>query len=189
MMISTALASSCVFAWLLVAGAASAEIYAWRTEDGVYAYTDDPDQVPPRYAAEAKVIDSTGLNGYERYTRTDPAALQRYSDRLEKRLRYLRTVNEAPAQAAAAAPRSSGVRSVSIATGNAQAPTIDIDASGGGAPIVVEPLHLLDSGAAVTRPATLVKQGGRTIAVLKGRQRETSLDDDIVGARELESGY
>jgi hypothetical protein len=34
-----------------------------------------------------------------------------------------------------------------------------------------------------------VKQGGRTIAVLKGRQRETSLDDDVVGARELESGY
>jgi hypothetical protein len=188
MLISTALASSCVFAWLLVAGAASAEIYAWRTEDGVYAYTDDPDHVPPRYAAEAKVMDSTSLNGYERYTRTDPAASQRYTDRLEKRLRYLRAANEAPAPVVAT-PRSSGVRSVSIATGNAQAPTVDIDASGGGAPIVVEPLHMLDPGAAITRPTTLVKQGGRTIAVLKGRQRETSLDDDIVGARELESGY
>ena len=81
------------------------------------------------------------------------------------------------------------MRSISIATGNEQAPTVDIDASGGGAPIVVEPLHMLDPGAAVTRPATLVKQGGRIIAVLKGRQRETSLDDDIVDTRELESGY
>ena len=187
-LISTAMASSCVLAWLLVAGAASAEIYAWRTEDGVFAYTDDPDQVPPRYAAEARVIGSTGLDGYERYTRTDPGASQRYGDRLAKRLRYLRAANEAPA-AAGVTPPSAGVRSVSIATGSAQAPTVDIDASGVGAPIVVEQLHTLDPGAAVTRPTTLVKQGGHTIAVLKGRQRETSLDDDIVGADELESDY
>jgi hypothetical protein len=186
MRISTALAPLCVFAWLLVAGAASGEIYAWRTEDGVYAYTDDADQVPARYAAEARGIGAAGLAGYERYTRTDAAASQRYADRLAKRLHYLRAANEAPAPVAAP-PRSYGVRSVAIATGNAQAPTIDIDASGGGAPIVVEPVHLLDHGAAVTRPTTLVKQGGRTIAVLKGRQRETSLDDDIYGAHEIES--
>jgi hypothetical protein len=188
MLISTVLASSCAFVWLLLAGAASAEIYAWRTEDGVYAYTDDPDQVPPRYAAQAKVVGSTGLDGYERYTRTDPGASRRYTDRLEKRLRYLRAANEAPVTTAAT-PSSVGVRSVSIATGNAQAPMVDIDASGAGAPIVVEQLHTLDHGAAITRPTTLVKQGGRTIAVLKGRQRETSLDDDVVGARELESDY
>ena len=89
-----------------------------------------------------------------------------------------------PVRAPAAAPVYS-VRSVSIATGNAQAPTIDIDASRGGAPIVVEPVHTLDHGAAITRPTTLVKQGGRTIAVLKGRQRETSLDDDIYGEYEI----
>lgn len=187
MLIWTALAVACAFAWLLVAGAAGAEIYAWRTEDGVYAYTDDPDLVPSRYAAEAKVVGSTGLDGYERYTRTDPAASQRYGDRLEKRLRYLRAVNETPSRAAAPTP-SPGVRSVSIATGNAQAPTVDIDASGSGAPIVVEQLHTLDPGAAITRPTTLVKQGGRTIAVLKGRERETSLDDDVVEMRELAPG-
>jgi hypothetical protein len=188
MLIWTALAVACAFAWLLVAGAASAEIYAWRTEDGVYAYTDDPDLVPSRYAADAKVVGSTGLDGYERYTRTDPAASQRYGDRLEKRLRYLRAVNETPARAAVPTP-SSGVRSVSIATGNAQAPMVDIDASGNGAPIVVEQLHTLDPGAAITRPTTLVKQGGRTVAVLKGRQRETSLDDDVVEMRELTPGH
>jgi hypothetical protein len=188
MRVSTVMAATCAFAWLSVAGAANAEIYAWRTEDGVYAYTDDPDLVPSRYAAEAKVIDSTGLDDYERYTRTDPAASNRYADRLGKRLQYLRAANEAPA-AEVTTVLPTGVRSVSIATGNAQAPTVDIDASGGGAPIVVEQLHTLDPGAAITRPTTLVKQGGRTIAVLKGRQRETSLDDDIVDARELEFGY
>ena len=187
MLISTALAVACAFACLLLAGVASAEIYAWRTDDGVYAYTDDPDLVPRRYAAEAKVVGSTGLDDYERYTRTDPAASQRYGDRLEKRLHYLRAVNEPRAQTAEPAP-AAGVRSVSIATGNAQAPTIDVDASGSGGPIVVEQLHTLDHGAAITRPTTLVKQGGRTIAVLKGRQRETSLDDDVVGMRELEFG-
>ena len=188
MLISTALAAVFAFACLTLAGAASAEIYAWRTEDGVYAYTDDPDLVPRRYAAEVKVVGSTSLDDYERYTPTDPVASHRYTDRLEKRLEYLRAVNQVPATAVATVPPT-GVRSVSIATGNAQAPTVDIDASGGGAPIVVEQLHTLDPGAAITRPTTLVKQGGRTIAVLKGRQRETSLDDDVVGARELESGY
>jgi hypothetical protein len=173
------------FAWLLVAGAASGEVYGWRTEDGGYAYTDDPDQVPQRYAAEAKPVAGSGLQGYERFTRTDPAASDRYADRLAERLRYLREVNAASAPAVVA-PRSRGVTSVSVATGNPQAPFVDIDAETNSAPVVVEPVRTLDHGSAVTRQTTVVRQGGRTIAVLKGQTNEIRLDEDIVDARRLE---
>jgi hypothetical protein len=173
------------FAWLLVAGAASGEVYAWRTEDGGYAYTDDPDQIPQRYADEAKPVGGAGLDGYERFTRTDPAATDRYAERLAKRLRYLREVNAASAPTRVA-PRSRGVTSVSVATGNPQAPFVDIDAETSGAPVVVEPVRTLDPGSAVTRQTTVVKQGGKTIAVLKGQTNEIRLDEDIIDARQLE---
>ena len=50
---SAAQAGSALIALLLLAAAAPAasadgKIYHWRTEDGTYAFTDDPDAVPPR---------------------------------------------------------------------------------------------------------------------------------------------
>ncbi|MDH3521778.1 MAG: hypothetical protein OEM49_15115 [Myxococcales bacterium] len=169
---------------LLAAPGVGAEIYAWRTEDGGYAYTDDADQVPPRYAAEAQVRGEASLNDYERYTATDPAASSRYADRMAARLRYLRALNSAPV-AAPAAQRSRGVRSIAVATGNPQAPTVNIESEHSGAPIVVDPVYTIDPGSAVTRRTTLVRQGDRTIAVLKGRSHETDLGSDVYKTSEL----
>jgi len=172
---------------LTAASAAQAEVYAWRTEDGGYAYTDDPDQVPARYANQAHVRSDTDLREYDRYTATDTAASDHYAARLESRLRYLRAVNET--QRAAAAPaRRAGVRSIAIATGNPQAPTVNIEPEGNAAPIIIEPARTLDHGKAITRSTTLVKQGGRTIAVLKGQSHEISLDDDIYDTSQLIPG-
>ena len=78
------------------------------------------------------------------------------------------------------------MNSVSVATGNPQAPFVDIDAESGGAPVVVEPVRTLDPGSAVTRQTTVVRQGGRTIAVLKGQPNQIRLDEDIIDARELD---
>src|SRR5687767_9835039 len=75
------------------AQAAVAEVYAWRTEDGGYAYTDDRDQIPARYRAQAKRLSGTSLSGYERYTPQDSEATSRYAERLERRLATLREVN------------------------------------------------------------------------------------------------
>ena len=52
---------------VLAAPAAFGDVYTWRTEDGGYAYTDDLDQVPPRYALDAKVVKTGKLENYERY--------------------------------------------------------------------------------------------------------------------------
>ena len=40
----------------LGAPAATAEVYGWRTEDGGYAFTDDREHVPARYADQAKAL-------------------------------------------------------------------------------------------------------------------------------------
>src|SRR5512145_2766934 len=103
-----ALVAACLA--LGMAQAAVAEIYAWRTDDGGYAYTDDKDQIPARYRAQAKALPSTSLASYERYTPQDPVAAARYAERLERRLATLRAANagapvaEARSEAAAATP-------------------------------------------------------------------------------------
>jgi hypothetical protein len=178
----------------LPAVTAGGELYTWRTDDGVYAYTDDPKAVPARYADEVEVVPSAGLSGYERFTQQDGAAANRYADRMAKRLDYLRQVNAAPAPAPAprgyAPAGAAATTTISVATGNEQAPRLDITTptGAGQAPLVVEPVTTKPDGWVVTRRTTLVKQGGQTIAVLKGPKRETNPSTDFLDEDDLEQG-
>ncbi|MGI9591601.1 MAG: DUF4124 domain-containing protein, partial [Myxococcota bacterium] len=55
--VSTARIAGGVWSLLLTAGlllgsaapASASEIYSWRTEDGGYSFTDDPNAIPARY--------------------------------------------------------------------------------------------------------------------------------------------
>lgn len=176
----------------LPAVTAGGELYSWRTDDGVYAYTDDPKAVPARYADEVQVVPSAGLSGYERFTQQDGAAANHYAERMAKRLDYLRQVNTTPAPA----PRgyapgpARATTTISVATGNEQAPRLDITTptGAGQAPLVLEPVITKPDGWVVTRRTTLVKQGGQTIAVLKGAKRETNPSTDFLDEDDLEQG-
>src|SRR5262245_18600344 len=68
----------------------AADVIAYRTDDGVYAYTDDRDKVPARYAADAITVRDSALYNYPRLTREDTRAARAVNARLEKRLDYLR---------------------------------------------------------------------------------------------------
>jgi hypothetical protein len=153
-----------------IAQAVAADVYAWRTEDGGYAYTDDRDQIPARYRAQAKRLAHSSLSSYERFTPQDPAATARYAERLERRLAALRAAN-APAQraasAAAAAP-APGTGTLLVSTGDENASQIEVPIAQDGSPVVVEPVLSKRSGDFRTRRSTLVKQGDRTIAVILG---------------------
>ena len=46
----------------LLAAPIAADIIAYRTEDGVFAYTDDRDKVPARYAADAVTVRDSALH-------------------------------------------------------------------------------------------------------------------------------
>src|SRR5262245_55752282 len=77
----------------MLAAPIAADIIAYRTEDGVFAYTDDHDKVPARYAADAVTVRDSKLETYPRLTVEDTGAARAVSQRLEKRLDYLRQVN------------------------------------------------------------------------------------------------
>jgi len=169
--------------------AAAADIFAYRTEDGVFAYTDDRDNVPARYAADAVAVRDARLHAYPRLTIEDTSTARAVTSRMEKRLDYLRQMNAASAGerevAAAAASATARPTIVSVATGNAQAPTIDIATDAGTGPIVVEPLLTKQTNDARTRRATVVKQGDRTLAVLKGPRHNFDVNEDIHDEDEL----
>jgi len=160
--------------------AVSADVFAWRTEDGVYAYTDDRDSIPARYAEEAVSVRDARLRSYKRLTVEDTEASREVSTRLERRLEYLRRLNTAaPVPQHDAATAASGRTVISLATGNAQVPTLDIASDAGADPVVVEPIITKQRGKAVTRGATLVKQGDRTLAIVKSRSHHYNVNDDI----------
>jgi hypothetical protein len=65
-------------------------LYRWETENGTLAFADDVKRIPDRYRAQAEAIAPESLDGYSRFTPTDPGAQQAHSDRLVERLDGLR---------------------------------------------------------------------------------------------------
>ncbi len=162
-------------------------VYAWRTEDGGYAFTDDEKAIPERYRADAEARQVGGLSGYERFTLEDPGATAHYAERLAARLEHLRRVN-APALRREARPAGPSPQTISLRTSNRQgAPTLDITPGAAGEePIIVETLRARPRNKMVTRNNVVVRQGDRTIAIIRSRGREWNVADDIHVEEELE---
>lgn len=176
---------------VLAAPPAMAEIFSWRTEDGGYAYTDDRDQVPARYAAQVKVLPSRKLADYARFTPQDDAASHHYAGRLAERLSHLRALNATSHSVAAPAVTSAAVlpqRTISLSTGDSRAPEIQVPVGQGSGPIVVEPVNAKRSGDIRTRRVTVIRQGGETLAVIKGSSHIHNPATDIHDEDELEAG-
>ncbi len=187
----TSLTALALAAALFAPAAVQADVFGWRTEDGVFAYTDDRDKIPARYADEAVVVRDTGLRSYPRLTREDSETTRVVAERLQKRLDYLRQVNaptvvEAPA--AAAAPAAAGRTTVTVATGDPRVPTLDVHTDDSAGPVIVEPLLTRYSDQARTRRTTVVKQGDRTLALVKGRSHHYDVNEDIHDEAALEQG-
>jgi hypothetical protein len=176
---------------LLAGGLAAAEeIYAWRTQDGGYAFADEEKAVPPRYRDRAEVRRTDGLEGYRRFTPKDDQATHRYEERLAARLEHLRALNgqakapspEPPADSAAPAPPR---EQITLRTGRRDAPGIDITTASDGEPIVVETILIRPKGKSVSQNAQVTRRGGKAIAIVKPRAREWNVSD-IVDEEELE---
>jgi hypothetical protein len=179
---------------LLIGGLATpalAETYSWRTEDGVYAYTDDPQHIPARYVEQARLVPLRSLRSYERFTPQDPVASNHYANRLSDRLAYLRVLNAAPEVpvAARAGARAAGQGAISFSTGGPNDPRLELPVGdGGAAPIVVDPVLAKSTGDFRTRRVTLVKRGDEIIAVLKGSPHHFNPATDILDEEDLERG-
>ena len=164
---------------LLAGGLAAAEeIYAWRTSDGAYAFTDDEKAIPPRYRDRVEIRRMEGLEGYQRFTPKDDEDTHRYEERLTARLEHLRALNRqakapssgAPADSAAptpAAPREQ----ITLRIGRRDAPGVDITTSSEGEPVVVETILVRPKGKSVSQNVRVTRRGGKAIAIVKPRAR------------------
>jgi hypothetical protein len=172
-----------------VAQVASADIYAWRTEDGGYAYTDNKDHIPARYRAQAKAIGDRSLSTYKRFTPQDSEAGARYAEKLTQRLQALRAANAQSAQASRAVAAASGAAPATgtllVSTGSGNAPQIQVPMATDGSPLVVEPVLSKRTGDSRTRRTTLVKQGDHTVAVILGPPHNFDPVDGIVNEGEV----
>lgn len=153
---------------LLATPALGGTVYSWRTEEGGVAFTDDEDNVPPRYADRVETRASGTLAGYARYTGEDPGAIARYEERLAARLAHLRALNAARERGALPARAAEVRQTVSLRTGGEYAPSLELDAAGEG-PVVMEWVRMKPEGQIATRHNLVVRQGDRTLAVVKGR--------------------
>jgi hypothetical protein len=164
--------------WLMPASASAGTIYSWRTEDGGYAFSDDPDVIPARYRDQAQTRASADLRDYERYTESVSGSGDRYAEELAARLERHRATNAAPAttgpsQATTASAPATGPR-ISLRTGSESAPAIDVAADPSAGPLVVETVFTRPTGKMVTRKSLIVRQGDKIIAVVRPRSVETN---------------
>jgi hypothetical protein len=163
---------------LAIAGPAVAgDIYTWRTDDGGYAFADDPKRVPEKYRGRVTIRQSGSLSGHARYTPEDDAAQNAYARELEQRLETLRRTNAAlEAQAARSAAAANAGESVSVRLSSDGEPTVDIPQSAtGGAPVVIEDVVALRDGANRTRTNTVIRRGDEVIAVIRNEEPNLSL--------------
>lgn len=174
--------TSGVWSWLPTAalvlgvglsGTASAEIYAWRTEDGGYAFTDDAKAIPPRYRDQAEVRPGGSLRSYARFTPRDDAASRDYAQRLSERLAALRDRNADPGEEPEAA--EAGRESVTLRTGRGS--SVDITSEAGDEPVVIETVFMRRDGSAVVQPVRVTRRGERIIAIEKPRNRQWNIND------------
>ncbi len=193
-----------------VVGASSAPVqaeplYRWESADGTVSFTDDAKRVPERYRESAKQIDTSVLSGYGRYTPTDAAASQEYTERLKERLETLREANLADEEAQRALAESEAVeapRGVERAArpryierrraflqpdgtiryrhyrnqvGGSNSASLPVDPNDP-RPVVIEKKRVRVPDQPITQTITVTRQGDRVLSVEKPRSHYHSLD-------------
>ena len=184
------LAVAAVIGAALAAPAAADPVYSWRTEDGGYAFTDDPKGIPARYREQAKVSEARGLHDYKRYTPSDGDANERYSEQLTQRLEHLRAVNAGQGAVASRvasnhAPAGPSQPTITMQSANDFEPSIEFNQNTGGEPIIVDTLFTRPAGKIVTRQSTVVRQGDKILSIVRPRLREINVATDIHDEAEL----
>jgi hypothetical protein len=189
--------------WTVVAGAvagapalaAAGEVYAWRTDDGGYAFADDVKSIPPRYRDRAEVRQLGSLGHYPRYTAQDDRATDEYQERLAERVERLRQYNaglaastEAASPGAAPARQPSEIVILRSAGGSRGGVDIGVPTDGPDQPLVIETVPTRRSGAPVTEHVQVTRRGDRILSVSRPRLRVWNVSDVVDQEELLERG-
>ncbi|MBY0398773.1 DUF4124 domain-containing protein [Myxococcota bacterium] len=167
----------------LAGPAFAGNVYSWITEDGTYAFTDDPKRIPAKHKDEAQARPMGDLKRYGRYTvdRTDKS----YTDRLRQRQVDLREQAVAMPQVVVSGqgggqgagltynmPFNVGRSGGGQRGAGLQLPLVGAGGAAGDEPITVESVRVKPVDGEASRHMTIVKQGDRVISVFKGENRD-----------------
>ena len=169
---------------LAVAAPASAKVvYRWKTDDGVYAFTDDAKRIPEKYRPQAKASSLRPLHTYERYTPAQRSGTDAYAKRMAKSAEEMSRVN-ARVSGRGALPAAGGSSrwpsdEAVLRVGTAGQSEVDVQTGGlgSGEPIVIEQKRFYVPGLDSTRTDTIVRQGGRILAVTKPLAHQDDISD------------
>jgi hypothetical protein len=181
----------------LVAGLAgpafAGNVYAWKTEDGTYAFTDDSKRIPAKHRSEARLRPVGQLTRYERYTPVSAERGKPYAERLRERQAELRSMAATASQGAIAGAMSTQGTGIGYtvpvngggSTGGRSAASIRIPVDGRNTaqasdePTVIESRRMQPTDSLATRHWTFVKQGDRIVTVIKGERRQRPLKAEL----------
>jgi len=177
----TLLAAAVLFA---VATPASAKVvYRWKTDDGGYAFTDDAKRIPEKYRTQAKASPLRPLQTYKRYTPAQNSGTQAYLSGVEKSAQEMSKLNARLSGRGTPAPMGTVYGEPSdeavLRVGTAGQSDVEIQTSGlgSGEPIVVEQERYYVPGLNSTRTNTVVRQGGRILAITKPVASQVNISD------------
>jgi len=179
------LGSAMVAAMVLSAGMAEAKsVYRWKTDEGTYAFTDDPKQIPAKYRDRARRSTLRPLQTYRNYTPAQDAATGAHVKQMREAARYFSELNArldrrqpvgvvvrgvpTPESDAVVRSSTSGRTFVEAQTG------LDGDDA---APLVIEEKRFYVPGENVTRRDTIVRRGDRILAITKPLPNQQNISD------------
>ena len=169
-------------ALILATPAVAGQIYSWQTENGEVAYTDNPKKIPARYRSQVQTRAAEPIEDYAKFSSGQPEATDRYAEQLAERVEYLRWFNSDRDAAVVTPSTLNGVASINVNGIDLRLPGADVDA-----PIIVENVRVLGDGQITTRHDSVVRQGGRTLAIVRGRQEgEVGGASSILDEKDLE---
>ena len=157
---------------LALAGVAEAKVvYRWNTDDGVYAFTDDPKRIPEKYRSEAKASPMRSLKGCRNYTPAQRSGTQAHLRQMQKAAKDLSQLNArlyGEGQGAPVAVYGTPPEEAVLRVGTAGQTQVEIQSADlSDEPFVIEQKRYYVPGLDSTRRDTIVRQGDKIIAITK----------------------
>lgn len=171
----------------LAGPALAGNVWSWVTEEGTYAYTDDPKRIPARHRDEARMRSMGKLSQYERYTEISTVSDRPYAEQIRERQSELRRMTETtPTRVVSGAtpPQGAGIAYAFPATGGrgraGSGASIMVPLAKGRTesdtePTTIESIRVQPHGSLATRHWTIIKRGDEIVTVIKGERRQQSL--------------
>ncbi len=165
----------------IAAPALAGNIYSWRTPTGDVAFTDDIKNVPTRYRDRVETRQTGSLADYARFSAQPAEEADNYASRLNARLEYLQGLNGPATQSDNSQPTTVGTASINIGG------VLTLNRDGDRGPVIVERVRVIGEGQIATRHDTVVRQGDRTLAIMRGNQEgETGAVSNVVAEKDVE---